>query len=253
MEISVLNTKRNFFVFDLDGVILDLMDRFLENMLSAARSAGLKDGHVRAYFDGLWDGTIASKGSFTEQVRAIWPELDECFLAEFVGRVQDVERGNPYPIISGSVYVVSWLKRLRYDVGLCTSNMRAVAEWKCDAAREHPENGDRGLFEEAKYLSLGMFDFISTPDYDSAGTAKPDPQALLYLLEESGARAEDTVFFGDWGPDWQAAREIPGLLFIGVTSGGYSKEAFLKQGVPKEQILGKLADFPHIASFSPKE
>ncbi|PIP73290.1 MAG: hypothetical protein COW88_02400 [Candidatus Lloydbacteria bacterium CG22_combo_CG10-13_8_21_14_all_47_15] len=245
----ILGTERDLFIFDLDGVILDLMDGFMQNIIRASEAIGLSNGHVERYFEQIWNGDIQPKNSFSDNISAIWPELDGCSLAELVGNIQAVEREHSYPIIIGSVYILRFLKLRGYKTALCTANMLEAVIWKCEAARQHDYGHFRGYRGEAALLSIDLFDYISTPDHGSSGVAKPDPEALLYLFCQSGIPARRAVFFGDWSPDWEAARAIPDLLFIGVTSGGYSRQAFEKQGVPPAQIIPRLSDIIHIISF----
>jgi phosphoglycolate phosphatase len=66
-------------------------------------------------------------------------------------------------------------------------------------------------------LGLGQY-FFQVYGGNSFHTKKPDPAGVQALLEESGARAEETVIVGDSDVDVLTARNA-GTYSIGVTYG----------------------------------
>src|SRR5262249_42663598 len=77
-----------------------------------------------------------------------------------------------------------------------------------------PVGPSRGIVDA---LGLGKY-FFQVYGGNSFHTKKPDPAGVEALLEESGARAEETVIIGDSDVDIITARNA-GAYSIGVTYG----------------------------------
>ncbi len=72
----------------------------------------------------------------------------------------------------------------------------------------------RGIVES---LGLGKY-FFQVYGGNSFHTKKPDPAGVAALLEEAGARAEETAIIGDSDVDVITARNA-GIYSVGVTYG----------------------------------
>lgn len=100
------------------------------------------------------------------------------------------------------------------------------------AQRDYPlavatAKGRRGLNRELEATGLGSF-FAATRTVDEA-LAKPNPQMVLDLMAELGARADGTVMIGDTPHDLQMATNARASS-IGVTTGSYGSPELEEYG-----------------------
>jgi phosphoglycolate phosphatase len=70
---------------------------------------------------------------------------------------------------------------------------------------------------------------------------KPDPAALLSIMEREGARPEETLMIGDGTQDLIAARRA-GARFLGFLSGMAPREALLAEA--PEAVFASMAELP---------
>ena len=68
---------------------------------------------------------------------------------------------------------------------------------------------------------------------------KPNPEPLLLACQKLNIKPEEAVYVGDRIIDFETAKNA-GMDFIGILSGGTSKEEFEKAGVKK--IIKSLSD-----------
>jgi len=227
MGLRVYGRNIESFIFDVDGVILDLMAYFPTNLILAARDSGLPDYTIQKYFFDVWSGNRIPKNGLRENIDDIFKELDikitDKLINKFLKNLNNREKKHPYKLIEKSLDAILLFKKYG-KVSLCTSNSRKMLEEKFTALDVR--------------IPLDIFSCISTPDEDSANAAKPDPRALQYIFEETGVTARESMFFGDWHPDVWAANCFPKMTFIGVTSGGVTKDTFIKGlGVKEDRIF----------------
>jgi HAD superfamily hydrolase (TIGR01549 family) len=77
---------------------------------------------------------------------------------------------------------------------------------------------------------INYFDVIIT--HESTNKHKPDPEPLLLACKKLGIKPDEAVYIGDRIIDLETAKNA-GTDFIGILSGGTSKEEFEKAGVKK--------------------
>ncbi len=96
-------------------------------------------------------------------------------------------------------------------------------------------------FSEEMLRYLGVADyFIKIAAGDEEHPKKPDPAAVLHLLEKQNFRREDALFIGDSLIDIETARNSG--IQIAVMSHGFGREDELKSAAP--DLLVK--DFTHL-------
>jgi HAD superfamily hydrolase (TIGR01509 family) len=213
-------------ICDWDGVITELGEYFVKNLERTAYKCGLVTSPVHKIIGNIWAGKTDGKYSLRENARLMWPKISEQQISKYIKTLKEVEKKYPYPLIKGSKETLEKLKNKNIRLALCTANHRSTLQARLLAVS----------------FSEKLFEVISTPDRFSSGKAKPHPYALLYVLEQTGVSKERALFVGDWTPDILAARKAR-ISFIAVTSGGMSKEAFLKNEVPEERIFDNLPLF----------
>ena len=213
-------------ICDWDGVITELGEYFINNLEGAARRCLLPTEPIRRIIEEIWIGESDGEYNLRGNIKAMWPYISKQETCKYIKAIENVEKENPYPLIKGSLKALEKLKKEGMHIALCTANNR------------------RMLCRRLQHVGIcnDMFDVISTPDAFSAGAGKPDPYALEYVLEKTRIAKEHALFIGDWTPDLFAARAA-NISFIAVTSGGMSKKAILKKGVPENHIFKNLYSF----------
>jgi HAD superfamily hydrolase (TIGR01549 family) len=88
---------------------------------------------------------------------------------------------------------------------------------------------------------ISYFDVIITSELTEKH--KPDPEPLLLACKKLQIEPEEAVYVGDRIIDFETAKNA-GMDFIGILSGGTSKEEFKKVGVKK--IINSLSELSNI-------
>ena len=122
------------------------------------------------------------------------------------------------------LYFMAWYREHKLDTtyvypGIFPALDRILAcadgvERKMAVLSNKPVNPSRGIVEA---LGLGRY-FFQVYGGNSFHTKKPDPAGVEALLEESGAKPEETVIIGDSNIDVLTARNA-GIYSVGVTYG----------------------------------
>lgn len=216
-------------ILDVDGVILDLSACFHKNLAQAAVHIGLPLEPIDAYLANASLDRKRSGLTFHDGLRLMWPNISDVQVHAYVRCFRNAECVNPYPLIQGSLETIQWLRTRRVLLALCTTNEQEVLRWRFDTAGIEPEWFAYTITGEAPYV-------------------KPDPRTFDALFTALGVSRHHAVYVGDWYPDWEAARGA-GVPFIATLSGGVTREAFLREGVPKDHIIARLSDLPTLINF----
>jgi phosphoglycolate phosphatase-like HAD superfamily hydrolase len=213
-------------ILDVDGVILDLYACFRQNLERAASSLGLPHAPIAQYLSNVSLDRQRSGLTFHDGLRLMWPSLSDGQLQAYVQCFREVERLNPYPPIHGSLETIQWIRAHRLPLALCTTNEREVLRRRFATAGIALEWFAYAVTGEAPYL-------------------KPDPRTFDALFAALGVPRDQAVYVGDWYPDWEAARGA-GVPFLAVLSGGVTRDAFRREGVPEDHIIERLSDLPNL-------
>lgn len=211
-------------ILDVDGVILDLYACFQQNLERVASSVGLPHAPIRQYLSNVSLDRKRSGLTFHDGLRLMWPGISDGQVHEYVRCFREAERLNPYPPIHGSLETIQWIRARRLLLALCTTNEREVLRRRFATAGIAPEWFAYAVTGEAAYL-------------------KPDPRTFDALFTALAVPREQAVYVGDWYPDWDAARGA-GVPFLAALSGGVTRQAFLREGVPEDRIIERLSDLP---------
>ena len=213
-------------ILDVDGVILDLVKYFKQNFSAAVIKCDLPLEPFTEYLELLWAGRTRGHSGLNHGIREFWPWITPEKAAKFRECFRNEEWINPYPPIEGSIETIHWFRERGIPVAVCTTNDRETLHHRFEAAKIDPS----------------WFAAMSTWE---SGHPKPDPRALDPIFSIVRVPPKHAVYIGDWYPDLEAARGA-GVRFVAVLSGGIPKWAFLREGVPKHNILNQLSDLPKL-------
>ena len=212
-------------ICDVDGVLLDLMACLPQNFCDAAIEFGISTKPIEQYFRDVGLGSVNGYASLSQTLSMLYPHLNDLEVQRFKKIFQKKDAQNPYPAISGSRMIVREFSKV-IPVALCTAK------------------GLPDLKHHLQYAGYNMnwFSFISSPE---TGYIKPNPRALTIINDSLNIPKKNTLFVGDWFPDWECARSA-GIEFVAVLSGGIPKHAFIREGVPESHIVDTLLDIVEI-------
>lgn len=213
-------------ILDVDGTVLDLLQTFQRNYEAAAVRCGLPVEPIRQYLAAVADGRRNHFASAYDSARGLWQGITDETAHALVLAFREEERYRPYPPVPGSIEAIQWFRERSIPLGLCTTNERSALESRLHLAG----------------IELDWFCAMSTWE---SPHRKPDPRAFDPIFEAVYVPREHAVYVGDWYPDLQAARgaDVP---FIAVLSGGIPRHTFLREGVPDDHIIERLADLPKL-------
>lgn len=213
-------------ILDVDGVLLNLLLCFQKNLEEAAAVSALPLDPIRQYFTGVAEGSRHHHPGLTEAVRDWWPHLSMTEADAFMRCFRETERLNPYPAIEGSIETIRWFSERGVPLALCTTNSGARLPSRLLAGGVDPS----------------WFAVAATSDHPHS---KPDPRCLDPIFATVPASRNHAVYVGDWYPDLEAARG-GGVRFVAVLSGGIPRHAFIREGVPDDHIIERLAELPKL-------
>jgi phosphoglycolate phosphatase-like HAD superfamily hydrolase len=209
-------------ILDVDGVILDLMAGFEQNLQAAARQLHLPIAPIRDYLAAVHRGARLSYAGLSEAIQAWWPTLSQRDCQQFVARFRTIERTYPYPPVEGSLEAIRRLREQQIPLALCTTNDRQTLAHRLRAAGVDP----------AWFAAASTWESVYP---------KPDPRALDPIFAAIPVPREHAVYVGDWYPDVETARG-GGVRFLAVLSGGIPRHAFRREGIPEDHIIARLQD-----------
>lgn len=213
-------------ILDVDGTLLDLWACFRQNLVTAARRLSLPIKPIDEYLTNVRLGTVHGEAALSDGIRKFWPWLNAEQAAIFEKNFRDAELENPYPVVSGILETIQWFRERGVPLALCTTNDWGTLEHRLRSAGIDPL-----WFTEASTAEDGY--------------RKPDPRALDPIFTTVPVPRIHAAYVGDWYPDIGTARG-GGVRFIAVLSGGIPRQAFLREGVPEDHILERLADLPKL-------
>ncbi len=204
-------------LLDADGVLFDSREWSLKYYFLAAENLGLRIP-TRKEFLAAW------ALPWQEFLNTLWPSIDALTFDRAVNKLDK----EPIPAVPGAKKIVLWLKSRRFFLGLISNRVRVSLEKEMGQAKVP--------FEFFNYVqAVNDFRF-----------AKPDPRVfnpVLSLLAERGIPRSKAIFVGDTLSDLEAAKGA-GITFVGVLTGGATKEQFLAAGLDESHILDSITDLP---------
>lgn len=221
-------------VFDLDGTLIDSA----QDLCNSVNATLVQFGRP-ALPDEVIAGFIGN-GALLLVSRALAPENPESVDPEFLARAHqfflDYYREHKLDYTCAYDGVLEALEALRkiHDSSAVPRRSMAVLTNK-------PVRPAQTICQA---LGLVPF-FLNIYGGNSFSTKKPNPEGLFALMQEAGARPEETVMIGDSQVDIQTARNA-GAWSVGCTF-GLAPESL--QSVPPDILVDSPAEWP--AALSP--
>jgi phosphoglycolate phosphatase len=206
-------------VFDWDGTLMDSEARIVACIHAAFADLGLPLPSAAAARDIIGLG-------LGEAMATLWPESrpeDRHALVERYRHHFLVANETASELFPGVVETLNWLRGRDYLLAVATGKSR------------------RGLDLVLGTTGLGGY-FQATRCADET-FSKPHPQMLLEIMDELGARGDETLMVGDTEYDMEMARNA-GAHALAVCYGVHAPERLLAQGP-----LGCLADLVDIPAW----
>ena len=203
--------------FDLDGTLIDSNPGSFTQLCKVARTLNLPmDGEIEAKIRSMW-GQHSSL-----IIKTVWPDADTDM---FYQKWEDLDIAEPFPVFPGTGEALYRLSR-HFLLSILTSrNIRTAI----------PQLAHNNL--------LYLFHMVVAAD--SSEHKKPHPKSIEAILDRFSKKG--LIFVGDTVEgDWKLAQAVE-IEFFAILSGGMdTREKFLAAGVPKDHILGSVADLPQI-------
>ncbi|MCX6789877.1 MAG: HAD hydrolase-like protein [Candidatus Gribaldobacteria bacterium] len=205
-------------LFDADGTLIDSREWALKYYFLVAKELGLPEV-THEEFLAVW--AIPWK----QLLNALWPGVD---VAAFNKACEKYDQGQSIPAIAGAKKVLYELKKKENFLSLISNRRRS------SLAEKMSEVG----------MPFNLFDYVQA--VDDFPFCKPNPHVfdpVLFLLSERDIPRSEVVFVGDTLSDLEAARGAD-IKFIGVLTGGATKQQFVTAGLDEAFILESVRDLP---------
>jgi pyrophosphatase PpaX len=199
-------------VFDYDGTIADTIPAIFSEYQRVAGLMGLREVSFDEFKKviGLpWEDVL----------QTLWPKIKTSeFSSLYRGEMEKPK------LFSGVQETLRGLSQ-KYALGILTSR------------------GRKTLMEQTEEIGLDRVLFKGVFYKDNSKYHKPDGRALTYVFEQMNVVSSEAVYVGDGFVDAICARSA-GCRFIGVLSGGLTREDFISEGV--SEVLSDISELPQI-------
>lgn len=169
-------------VFDWDGTLMDSEARIVACIQAAFAELGLPEPPREEARDIIGLG-------LAQAMRRLHPDADSRLLAELVAHYRRqylITNETPSVLFPGARETLDWMIGQGYRLAVATGKSRAGL--------------DQSLAE------TGLVGFFHATRCADETFSKPNPQMLFELMDELGARPEETLMVGDTEYDMQMAR-----------------------------------------------
>lgn len=218
----IFGRKLELIIFDVDGVIIDILAGLKENIMRAARDAGLPTNPVEKNFEDIRAGMVKARGNARAATAAIWPGLSPAEIDEFLRFFYAHERINPYPLLEGAEETISRFRSENIPVALATNNPYRMLELRLSNVN----------------VDLAWFAAVATGD---DAYRKPHPMVFDSIFKKVPVPREQSLFVGDLEIDWECACDA-GVPFAAVLTGGLTREMFTRAGLAADRIFNCVSD-----------
>lgn len=199
-------------LLDFDGTLVDSIQPIWIKYRQTADALGIPAPEYSEF-------TAHIGRPWHEVLEGVWPGID---VEEFT-KAYRAEDEVVYPI-EGVRETLANLRR-KYVLGIVTSR------------------GDKSLRKHLGAVGLNQTLFEVVFNREASSKHKPHPGALLQACSKIGIKPDEMVYVGDSIVDAECA-ESAGVPFIGVLTGGASREDFNRLGV--KHIIESLINLPEL-------
>lgn len=202
-------------IFDVDGVLIDSNKIIVEAYQKTAEELGLRVPSPHEVVD-LMGRPLA------EIVRILWAKSDvELYMEEY--RKLFMDETLVIPAIEGAVDAVREIRESGFKIGVLSG---------------------KTMFFIKKHLREAGFNinwFNAIVSFETTKKHKPDPEPLLYAINQLGVKTEETVYVGDALSDYECARNAK-VEYFAVLTGSLRREDLENFGV--KNIMNSVAELP---------
>ena len=225
-------------LFDFDDTLIQTVHHNIPGWQNAAARANLPHRPEQIWRE-RWGGLPV------ELVRRVYDnKISEEQAKKVVSYKQNENERNFIPEVSGATKAISSLSE-RCILGIVTSRERFRQPFAQFTSRS-----GQPIYSLLEYRvdssGFNLDDFAFMVGSDENEYHKPDPRVFnkpAALLQAHGVSINDAAYVGDDVTDWHASRDA-GIPFYAVTSGVRTREDFIKEGCPPQNILSSIACLP---------
>lgn len=182
--------KKRAYIWDLDGTLLDSYEVIISSLYETYKEFGVE-----------LDRELCHEHAIKFSVKSLIQELEE-------------KRGIPYDAIKARYSEISDMKMLEIKA---IKDGKKVLEALEKSGADNYVFTHRGRSTEPVLKNLGMFDcFREILTSKSGFPRKPEPDALIYLINKYNLDKENTFYVGDRIIDMECAKAagIKGILYM---------------------------------------
>lgn len=208
-------------IFDLDGTLVDSIQRVKERFFRAATRLGLPSGTgEQLRFD--YCLRIARMHHFDEIIKRLWPLQAP---AEFFEMWRIVDMTDPPPLTIATERALAELSERNISMHILTD--------RCDSTETILRHHNIRTHFNSVHVNL------------TKKAKKPNPEFAVPVIEELLARDithAETIYVGDTVHlDLPIARAW-GIPFVGITTGLHGRKEFQQAGLPSHMIIDSLLE-----------
>ena len=204
-------------IFDVDGVLVDSNKTIVEAYQKTAKKLGLRIPSPHEVINSMGRPLV-------EIVGILWSKSDvELYVEEF--RRLFMDENLAIPAIEGAVATVEKIRQSGFRIGVVSGKiMFFIKKHLIDAG-----------------FNINWFDAIVS--FETTKEHKPDPEPLLYAINQLGVKTDETVYVGDAISDYECAKNAK-VEYLAVLTGSLGREDLEKLGV--KNIISSVVELPDI-------
>ncbi len=204
-------------VFDVDGVLIDSNKIIVEAYKKTAKELGLRIPSLHEIVDLMGRPLV-------EVVRTLWPKSDaELYVKEY--RSLFMDENLVIHAIEGAVDAVREIRESGVRIGVLSGKTMFFI-------KKH--------LREARFV-INWFEVIVS--FETTKKHKPDPEPLLYAVNQLSVKPEETVYVGDAISDYKCAKNAK-VKYFAVLTGSLRREDLEKLGV--KNIINSVVELPDL-------
>ena len=204
-------------VFDVDGVLIDSNKIIVKAYQKTAEKLGLQIPTSHEVVDLMGRPLV-------EVVRILWPTSNvELYVKEY--RRLFMDENLAILAIQGAVNAVREIRESRFKIGVLSGKIMFFI-------RKH--------FREAGF-DVNWFEVIVS--FETTKKHKPDPEPLLFAINQLDVKPEETVYVGDAISDYECAKNAK-VEYFAVLTGCLRREDLEKLGV--KNIINSVVELPDL-------
>ena len=204
-------------VFDVDGVLIDSNKIIVEAYQKTAEKLGLRIPSPHEVL-GLMGRPLS------EITKILWPKSDiELYTKEY--RRLFMDENPAIPAVEGAVDAVREIRESGFKVGVLSGKI---------------------LFFIKKHLREAGFNidwFEAMASFETTKKHKPDPEPLLFVINQLDVKPEETIYVGDAISDYECARDAK-VEYFAVLTGALRREDLEKLRV--KNIINSVVELPDL-------